>query len=265
MRIAMNRFLRALGAVPGYPLRPFIIGLLCFTLACAVTATALFLAPVEPFWWILPTCFLASCVFSLVVIALISRPYVRDIETIRENPLIHWVYAADEWARFEEAAWQREQRDVRIYPIVTVIIALVVAGLAYLGSRDPLVTLAAFGVFVGIGVLVTLQTWGVARWRYMRRHRAAGDIYISATGILQPGGYLPYNGFNLRLTIAEVEPGDPDTLRLQVSSYSEHAVTRTSNIRVPVPYGREDEAREVAQQLLGISAARGYEPVRSSR
>jgi hypothetical protein len=261
----MSRFLRALGAVPGYPLRPFIIGLLWFTLACAVAAIGLYFAPVEPFWWILPTCFLASCVFSLVVIALISRPYVRDIETIRENPLVHWVYAADEWARFEEAVWQSEQRDARTLPIVTVIIASVVAGLAFLGSRELLVTLAAFGIFVGIGVLVTLQTWGAALWRYQRRDRAGGDVFISATGILKPGAYLPYNGFNLRLTIAEVEPGDPDTLRLQVSSYSEHAVTRTSDIRIPIPYGREDEAREVAQQLLGISAARGYEPVRSSR
>jgi hypothetical protein len=261
----MKRFLRTLGAVPGYPLRSFIIGLLWFTLACAFAAIGLFFAPVEPFWWILPTCFLASCVFSLVVIALISRPYVRDIETIRDHPLVHWIYAADEWARFEEAAWQREQRDVRTLPIVTLIIATVVAGLAFLGSRDLLVTLGAFGIFVGIGVLVTLQTWGAARWRYIRRHRAGGDVYISATGILQPGAYLPYNGFNLQLTIAEVESGDPDTLRLQVSSYSEHAVTRTSDIRIPIPYGREDEAREVAQQLLGISAARGYEPVRSSR
>lgn len=261
----MNRFLRVLGAVPGYPLRPFIIGLLWFTLACAVTATTLYFAPVEPFWWILPACFMVSCLFSLAVIALISRPYVRDIDTIREKHLVHWTYAADEWARFEEMEWQREQRDVRIYPIATVVIALVVAGLAYLGSRDLLVTFAAFGIFIGIGVLVTLQTWGVARWRYMRRHRAAGDVYISMTGILQPRGYLPYNGFNLRLTIAEVEPGDPDTLRLQVSSYTEEAITRSSDMRIPVPYGREDEAREVAQQLFGISAARGYEAVRSSR
>jgi hypothetical protein len=261
----MSRLLRLLGAVPGYPLRPFIIGLLWCTLAFGIVAVAMFITPVEPFWWIVPACFIASCVFSLGVIALISRPYVRDLDTIRENHLVHWIYAADEWARFEEAEWQREQRDVRIYPIVSVIIALVVAGLAFLGSRDPLVTLAAFGIFVGIGMLVTLQTWGTARWRYMRRHRAGGDVFISETGILQPRGYLPYNGFNLTLTVAEVEPGDPDTLRLQVSSYSEHAVTRSSDIRIPVPYGREDEAREVAQQLLGISAARGYVAAKSVR
>ncbi|HYI14391.1 MAG TPA: hypothetical protein VEX37_03300 [Thermomicrobiales bacterium] len=261
----MNRLLRVLGAVPGYPLRPFIIGLLWFTLVCAVTATALFFAPVEPFWWIVPACFVASCLFSLAVIALISRPFVRDIDAIRENHLVHWVYAADEWARFEEAAWQRETRDVRMYPIFGLVIALVVAALAYIGSRDPLVTLGAFGLFAGIGLLVTLQTWGMARWRYMRRHRAAGDVYISTTGVLQPRGYLPYSGFNLKLTIAEVEPGDPDTLRMQVSSYTEDAITRSSDIRIPVPYGREDEAREVAQQLLGISAARRYEPVKPSR
>lgn len=130
-------------------------------------------------------------------------------------------------------------------------------------SRDPLVALATFGIFFSIGLLVTLQTWGAARWRYARRHRAVGDVYISTTGVLQPRGYPAYSGFNLKLTVAEVEPGDPDTLRLQVSSYTEDALTRSSDIRIPVPYGREDEAREVAQQLLGASAARGYEPVRS--
>ncbi len=265
MHVVIDRFLRILGAVPGYPLRPFIIGLLWFALACAVAAAALYVAPVEPVWWIVPACFVASCLFSLALIAIISRPFVRDIDTIRENHLVHWNYAADEWARFEEAEWQREKRDVRIFPILGLVIALVVAALAYLGSRDPIVTLAAFAIFAVIGLLVTLQTWGVARWRYLRRHRAGGDVYISTTGVLQPRGYLPYTGFNLRLTVAEVEPGDPDTLRLQVSSYTEDALTRSSDIRIPVPYGREDEAREIAQQLLGVSAARGYKPVTSSR
>jgi hypothetical protein len=178
---------------------------------------------------------------------------------------VHWTYVADEWTRFEEAEWQRETRNVKVYPIFGIIIALVVAALAYVGSRDVLVTLAAFGIFIGIGVLVTLQTWGVARWRYARRHRTAGDVYISTTGILQPRGYLPFSGFNLRLSVAEVEPGDPDTLRLEVSSYTEDATTRRSDIRIPVPYGRENEAREVAQQLLGASAARGHSEARPAR
>ena len=154
---------------------------------------------------------------------------------------------------------------MRIFPIIGLVIALIVAALAYRGSRDPLVTLAAFGMFLGIGVLVTVQTWGVARWRYQRRHRAAGDVYISTTGILQPRGYLPYSGFNLKLTMAEVVPGDPDTLHLQVSSMTEDALTRKSDIRIPVPYGRENEAYEVAQQLLGASQARGYKHASSGR
>lgn len=261
----MNRFLRVLGAVHGSPLRALIIGLLWVTLACLAAATVLYFTELEPVWWIVPACLVGSCVVSLAIVALLSRPYVRDIDTIRAKPLVHWVYAADEWARFEETIWQREQRSLRIYPIFGIGLALVVAALAYIGSRDPLVTLAAFGVFIGIGLLVTLQTWGAARWRYARKHQTGGDVYISTTGILQPRGYLPHSGFNLKLTAAEVEPGDPDTLRLQVSSYTEDALTRSSEIRIPIPYGREDEAREVAQQLLGASAARGHQPVRSAR
>jgi hypothetical protein len=261
----MNRFLRVLGAVPGYPLRPFIIGVLIAMVAFAVAAVAFSMTSLDPVWWIVPACLAGSCLFSLAVIAVISRPYVRDIDAIRENHLVHWIYAADEWARFEEAAWQHERRDVRMYPLFSTIIALIVAGLAFVASRDLLVTLAAFGVFIGIGVIVTVQTWGTARWRYARRHKAAGDVYISMTGILQPRGYMPYNGFNLRLTKAEVVPGDPDTLKLVISSYTEDLVTRSSEYEIPVPYGREDEAREIAQQLLGISAARGYESVEAAR
>jgi hypothetical protein len=261
----MKRFLRILGAVPYSPFRQFIIGLLWLTLAFAVAAVALYLAGLEPVWWILPICLAGSCVFSLGLIALLSRPYVRDIETIRQDPLVHWTYAADEWARFEDAQLKRETGSVRSYPLFTVVIALVVAALAFAGSRDLLVTLGIFGLFVLIGVLVTLQTWGAAKWRYARRHKAAGDVFVSTSGVLQPRGYLPYSGFNVKLTEAEVEPGDPDTLRLQISSYSEHAIARTSEIRIPVPYGREDEAREVAQQLLGVSAARGYKPATPAR
>jgi hypothetical protein len=261
----MNRFLRVLGAVPGYPLRSFIIGVLIALIAFAVAAIAFSMTSLEPVWWIVPACLAGSCLFSLAIIALISRPYVRDIDAIRENHLVHWIYAADEWARFEEAAWQDEQRDVRMYPLFSAIIALVVAALAFVASRDLLVTLAAFGVFIGIGIIVTVQTWGTARLRYARRHKAGGDVYISQTGILQPRGYMPYNGFNLRLTAAEVVPGDPDTLKLVISSYTEDLVTRSAEYEIPVPYGREDEAREVAQQLLGISAARGYNSVTAAR
>lgn len=254
-----------LGAVPGYPLRPYIIGVLWFMVACAIVSPALYLAGLEPVWWIVPACLVASCLVSLTITALISRPYVRDIDAIHENHLVHWIYAADEWARFEEAEWQRDQRNTRIYPLFSLILALVVAALAFVGSRNLLVTLGTFGLFMGIGLLITVQTWGAAKWRYARRHKAAGDVYISMTGVLQPRGYMPYNGFNLKLTTAEVETGDPDTLRLVVSSYTENAVRRSSEFRIPIPYGREDEAREVAQQLLGISASRGYVAVNAAR
>jgi|GEM_PF-7077676 len=257
--------MRALGAVPGYPLRGFIIGVLVVMLVCAIAAPVLYIADLEPVWWIVSACFAGSCLFSLIVIALISRPYVRDIDTIRENHLVHWEYAADEWARYEEAEWQRGQRDARMYPIFSLILALIVAGITFVSSRHMLLTLGAFGLFLGIGAIITLQTIGTASWRYARRYKAHGDVFISSTGILRPSGYLPYNGHNLRLIAAEIEPGDPDMLRLEVSSYTEHAVPRTSAFRIPVPYGREGEAREVAQQLLGISAARNYEPTRIAR
>lgn len=99
----MKRIYQVLDSLPDYRLRPFIIGILWFGVACAAACVRLTFAPLEPVGAILAGCSAGACPVSLAVTASISRPFVQDMAGIRQGAfLLHWTYTRDEWQRFSE-------------------------------------------------------------------------------------------------------------------------------------------------------------------
>lgn len=255
----MERVLNILGAAPGTPFRGFTIGYFWFLLLCAIAAGVVALSPVNPVYIWVPACFVAGAPIVLAVLAFYSRSFAREQRRMRDGEYwARWEYQGDEWSRFEEREWREAQRETRLARYFTVGLVVIGGGVAGLVSRDLLMAGAIGGTRLLCGLLVMGQTYFLGLMRYRRRHQAMGEVRISPGGILQPRGFIPLSALNLKLVKAEVEPLDdrgPSMLTLVVGSMSENLVTRTSEFRVPIPYGKESEATELANRLLGASAA----------
>lgn len=251
--------LTILGAVPGAPFRGFTICYLWFLLTCAIATGIIAVSPVNPVYIWVPGAFLGGAPVVLLVLALYSRSFARAATDMREELFwLRWQYQGDEWARFEEYVWRETQRETRMARYFTLGLVVIGGGVAGLASRDLLLGAVIGGVLFLCGLGVMGQTYLVGLHRYRRRHQAAGEVRVGPKGVLQPRGFTPISSFNLSLIDAKVEPlGEPgpSMLRLVLGSMTEDSITRTSEFRVPIPYGRESEATELAYRLLGASAA----------
>jgi hypothetical protein len=246
----MERVLTLLNAVPGNPLRGFVIGYLWFVLGCLAAVAIILASGIDVVWALVAGAFAATAVVVLPILAFFSRPIAKDIARIRERHLAHWTYADDDWGRFEQDAWRRTRREAALFPLFAIVLALVTGVIAWLAASDVLAGLLAAGAFLGIGLVAAATTLISGRIRLARRRRVTGDVYISDTGVLQPSGYMPFRGFNQRLTEVAVEEGQPPSLRFVTESWSDSGLPRTSEFRIPVPPGHEDDARSLAATLL---------------
>jgi hypothetical protein len=251
----VTRVERWLGTVPGSPLRPFILGMLWLLLACLLTAAALFVAGVYYVYPLLALIFAAVFVFVLPVVALATRGWIRDMDRLLAGDfLARWPVDDAVWERYAAQEWRRARDFARRGPLYALILALGIGGAAGVidvlaaseRSDAALTALGVGGVILVVGLLVSGGSYLGGRWRYARRARRRGDVVIGAAGVYQHGVYTPFAGFNLRLTRAELEPGDPPTLLFTTQTMTQYGARKASEAHVPVPPGREAEAAELA-------------------
>jgi hypothetical protein len=114
-----------------------------------------------------------------------------------------------------------------------------------------LYTRTAAGVALGLAVcgaislvvVLTTLLWGGARERTDAHD--LNEIYLGDLGIYHLGRYTPVRGMNLSLLDVRLQAGTPSVLQFTVGSRTRHGTIRSSDVRVLVPQGREDEAADL--------------------
>jgi hypothetical protein len=251
----VRRIERLLGAVPGNPLRPFILGMLWLLVGCLLAAGVLYALDVYFIYLLLALIFAAVFLFVLPITALVTRSYVRDMDRLLAGAyLARWPVDDAVWGRHAAQEWRRARDFARRGPLYTLVLALGIGGAAGVlyaftagGTRDAVLTaLGVGGVIVVVGLLVSGGSYLAGRWRYARRERLRGDVLIGIAGVYQHGVYTPFEGFNLRLARAELEPGDPAALHFVTQTLTQYGARQAAEARVPVPPGKDAEAADLA-------------------
>ena len=162
----------------------------------------------------------------------------------------HWTYDPEEWRRYTELAFRADQSGKRGLLVLVSLIILVVGGGFWLMVRDE----AAAWVFLfllGLIALLWLIVLLVPRLAYRRNLKGPGDVYIGTSGIYLNGSVhswnLPGSRFESVKYVAEPMPALVFVYSYLMSAgrsmflFRQHAA-----VPVPVPKGRESEARMIA-------------------
>jgi hypothetical protein len=201
---------------------------------------------------------LAAVITIVVLVVTGQRRSQLTRQILAGDYLVRWHYAQGEWQQFVS---QERTRSIRaallFFPIVLACAAL----LALLSrvSRDPLLGSSILVLLLVAAVfLVGLVHALTGRRAFARRARLGGDTYISPLGLLRPDGYRPLQGAGYHLAAADVVPGRPSQLRFHLRLGRVGSLLALLGntpaqweARVPVPYGHETEAAQVAAQLCG--------------
>ncbi|HEX8320962.1 hypothetical protein [Longimicrobium sp.] len=162
-----------------------------------------------------------------------------------ELVLARWTYTADEWREYTQAEWKRR----RLEAIVVGTLLLLVGYCSGRGGGDEGNAMMAAAGLVGVAVAGGLL--GRAYLARKANESAPGEAVITGSAILLNGKYhvLSNDTYSFQGVRYDTE-AKPPLLEFSIS-WSTRKGHSGEKIRVPVPAGRDAEAREVVAALGG--------------
>lgn len=194
-------------------------------------------------------CFAVAGFITGITIIFAKRWEAKKIASLRagQGVLVHWTYTADEWQHY---ATRERARARKLFIIIASVLAAVLLipftqlALSQRGGFDRAVPEAMLVVLVPVAVVVAV-VWLVTVMPARRLAREApGEAYISADGALVHDRYYPWTYMMQSLRSVRLEEGDPSVVEFTWTSPG-YRSSQTHSVRVPVPRGREEEAREL--------------------
>ncbi len=162
-----------------------------------------------------------------------------------ENMLAHWTYTTNQWQEYAEKDYAMDKSAKwQLYGLVMGVTAVVTTGF-WLFHRDSGATM--LGVLLGLGVLlsgVILLTTNYDRWQNTKYH---GEVYIARDGA--------YIGRKLHLwkrwgaSMDDVNYDEKSKLLMIDYSMPSRNGRDSAAVRIPVPPGQEDKARQITKEL----------------
>jgi hypothetical protein len=206
-------------------------------LGVLVLALALVLTPlggdVAAGVWI----FGGSVAFVLLVAALLRAINGRSSDAVaaiaRGDYLSHWLYEPGEWQRFAEAEWGRPKKGDALGLLLFGLILGVVFGALLGGAAGSLL----------LGLIYVVWRW-LDRQRYRRALRRSVEAFVSREGVYFDGTFHAWTEVDCSSASNQFIPGSPAVLQLALGS--DESVLLWS---VPVPAGREQEARAIVRAI----------------
>lgn len=170
--------------------------------------------------------------------ALIQEPAPRALPS-GEPVLAHWVYQPGEWSSYTKVEVKRRTREW-IGIAVAVFLVGIVSGSG--GGEEGRTMLAAATM---VAVMIVVGGLLMAKGDHQANVSGPGEAIITASAILLNGRYhvlrnATYQFHGVRFD----EEAHPPQLEFTIGWGTRRGPTR-DNIRIPVPAGREEEARGV--------------------
>jgi hypothetical protein len=163
--------------------------------------------------------------------------------------LAHWRYDPAEWSAYTEREAAYRTREA-----IWVGVGMAALGTVILGWSEGDWGMG-FAVSASIAALVAALRWGMARSaRASNLSVPGGEVIIAPNAILLNGRYEVLQDHNFRFGgVRYLETERPPILEFTVT-WATRGGRTNEQYRVPVPAGREDEARALVDTFRGLHA-----------
>jgi hypothetical protein len=159
--------------------------------------------------------------------------------------LAHWRYQPEEWQSYTQVELQEQTTQNKWLLAVMAAWALFFGGLCWAldGDAGGLV----FLVMLGMILILATVAFGMPRWRYWRQRHGPGEAWITPNAIYFDGVLVRWAFWGTRLENVAWHASigkTPALIEFEVS-YPSRAGRQSQTTRIPVPAGRETEARNI--------------------
>jgi hypothetical protein len=161
--------------------------------------------------------------------------------------IAHWTYNHDEWKKYAEEEYVREKSDKMALFYVLVFFCVLIGGGLFLIADDK----EAAGVVLlglsGLIVFIRLFIYFTTKKTLDDNRKYLGEAYISRKGVYLNKSFHSWN-FLSRLEDARIDEKQR-ILEIEYSALSRQG-KEYSYVRIPIPAGKEKEAKRVLDELL---------------
>jgi hypothetical protein len=191
-------------------------------------------------------------IVSIVVVIIYNGLALRlDKILSGENLLAHWTYTPEFWKDYADKEYETQKAESRGLFIIVSAFALFFGVLFWI--IDPEAGFYVFLTMLGLIAIIELVRL-LSAYSYKRNAKNPSEVYISKNGVYLNRQLHTWNFLTSRLEKVDLK----DNKGLQLLSITYWAWTMTLgqeyNVRIPVPPGQEDKARDIVNQLKRDSA-----------
>ena len=195
------------------------------------------------------------CLLLFIMGIIIAIIYMRRAKTLDrilsgKDLLARWSYSPDEWQQYAGEEYKRERSGKQTLFIVIAVIAVVI-GLIFVVVDRTEAGLWVLAAMAGLIALIAFVAYFTSWYNYRQNLKYPGEVLIAPNGAYFSRQLHLWDSLGARLVRVE--------LKEQKQSYIEfvyEAPTRTGmqeyEARVPVPLGKEKEARELVEKFDAI-------------
>jgi len=187
------------------------------------------------------------CAITALIVAIMYMWRAGALEKMLrgDNLLAHWTYPPDEWRDYAEKEYKRESADKRSLFYLVAGISLVVGIGFWIAHPDS--GWVVLGVLSGLILLIAVVAYSTTRYNYFMNRKYLGEAYVSKDGVYLNRQLHLWRGWGARFEGVECN----EKARFLAFRYSTPNRSGRSDytVRVPVPIGREQEARGMLVQF----------------
>lgn len=190
-------------------------------------------------------------IMSLIVILIYrSRAHQLDKILSGEGRIAVWKYMPEEWNRFVTLDFEEEKKSKKFLFILISVISIVIGIILWIALEDILV----FFISLGIIPMVAIPAYLAPRMRYNKLKNSEAKALIANNGVIIGKMFHLWVKLGARLDqVVLVTDENPPILEFHYSM-----PTRTGRqeetARIPVPYGKMDEASRIGTYFQNRSA-----------
>jgi hypothetical protein len=195
-------------------------------------------------------CFFLTIIGLIVAILYQRRASALDKILYGKDLLARWTYSAEEWKKYSEDEYKRERGEKQALFIIVAVIAAVAGVIFVIVDRGKagLIVLACMGGLIALIAFVAYFTPWYTRWQNLKY---PGEVLIAPNGAYFSRQLHLWDQFGARLVKVELHDK-----KQQYIEFTYEAPTRTGmqeyNARVPVPQGKEAEARALVEKFASF-------------
>jgi hypothetical protein len=186
-------------------------------------------------------------VIVAIIVILVYRSRARQMDNILsgEGRIALWRYSPEEWMRFVAVDFEDEKRIKKHLFLLVAIISFVIGVILVIVTQDPIMIF----IIAGIIAIVAIPAFWAPRYRFNKLQHSEADVLIAESGVIVGKMFHLWvrMGARLEKVVIDMEK-DPKLIEFTYSVPTRNG--RQEEIaRVPVPYGKMDEAMHIVEHF----------------